>query len=96
MRKDLQPIRQVDHAEALQKAQSGHCGIKIQSRGKSGSKDKAEGFDRIHGLCASYIGLGDSVQGITNQRIRGSSEVANPKKGTSRRLTGTFAITEVG
>src|ERR1700676_3296780 len=56
MTQHLQGSRQVNHTEALQKAEGGNRRVKVEARRKSGAERKSKGFDRIHGLHTSRSG----------------------------------------
>ena len=102
MPKHLQFVRQVNHAETLEEAEGGHRGIKIQAGRKSGSQNQAEGFDWIHGLAASHMGIrrfcsryhevGKAGQGMERRAEGGDRGLTKQNVPGG---TGTFAGTDV-
>jgi hypothetical protein len=51
MSEDLEMFGKMNDPETLEEAESGDGGVEVQARGKTGSKDETESFERVHG-CA--------------------------------------------
>jgi hypothetical protein len=49
MSEDLEMFGKMNDPETLEEAESSDGGVEVQARGKTGSEDETESFERVHG-----------------------------------------------